>query len=395
MERSRRPGRETDQERVRPGHAVPGERPAGGDRRRGWPRRFAVVVGALLLAAVVLLAARGNGSSTRVLGTQKFALPPRTSGCSGVTALAGGAVRVPITVSSVGSEVEALVNVCVDGQGPFPFVIDTGASSSAIDLGVAQRLHLPKIGSPVRYAGIGCTGVTRLEGLTRWSMAGLPLAAQPIAAQTIPGWGGEGEPVGLLGADVLSRFGALRLDFAAQTMTLPGIQGPTPSGPSVVTGPLARPIPSELTGGPPGSISGLRVTERPGYALATTLVHFRGTGEGAVFDVDTGAFAFGCRVFSDPSTGSHPDRHSRRDADCVLDGHGAPRPKRPMVPEQRSAPSGDAEVDRPRSARIERNRRPSGIGRPQSLRLRHHRLQRGDTRARSQAPLVGSAGSTP
>ncbi len=289
MGRSRHRGRETDQERVRPGHGATGERPARGDRRRGRRPRCAVVAGALLLAATLLLTACGNGSSIHVLGTRKFALPPRTSGCSGVSALAGGGFRVPITVSSVGSEVEALVNVCVDGQGPFPFVIDTGASASAIDLGVARRLHLPKLGAPVRYAGIGCSGITRLEGLTTWSMAGLPLAAQPVAAQTIPGWGGAGEPVGLLGADVLSRFGALRFDFAARTMTLPGIEGPAPNGPSVVTGPLARPIPSELTSGPPGSISGLRVTERPDYALATTVVHFRGGGEGVVFDVDTGA----------------------------------------------------------------------------------------------------------
>jgi hypothetical protein len=285
----RRQRREADQDRVPPGQEGPEEHLVKGDRRWGWLRRFAVVVGALLVAAGLLLIADVNGSSIRVLGNQKFAVPPKTSGCSGVTALASGALRVPITVSSVSSEVEASVNVCVDGQGPFPFVIDTGASSSAIDLSLAQRLHLPKLGSPLRYAGIGCTGITQLEELTTWSMAGLALAGQPIAAQTIPGWGGEGEPVGLLGADVLSRFGALRFDFAAQTMTVSGIQAPAPNGPSLVTGPLASPIPSDLVSGPPSSISGLRVAESLNYAVATTFVHFRGAAQDVVFELDTGA----------------------------------------------------------------------------------------------------------
>jgi hypothetical protein len=265
------------------------DRPATRDRRWGWPLRFAVVVGAVLIAAALLVITHADSPSTRVLGNQKFALPPETSGCSGVTALPSGAFRVPITVGSVSSDVQASVNVCIDGQGPFPFVIDTGASSSAIDLSVARRLHLPKLGSPLRYAGIGCTGTTQLRELTMWSMAGLPLAGQPIAAQTIPGWGGEGEPVGLLGADVLSRFGALRFDFAAQTMTLPGIQAPAPDRPSVVTGPLAHPIPPDLISGPPSSIAGLRVTERPNFAVATTMVHFRGAAEGVAFELDTGA----------------------------------------------------------------------------------------------------------
>jgi|BarGraIncu00222A_1022003.scaffolds.fasta_scaffold18984_2 hypothetical protein len=285
----RRRRRETGHDRVRPSQEAPEEHLVKRDRGWGWLRRFAIVVGAMLVAAGLLLVAHVNSSSIRVLGNQKFALPSTTSGCSGGVALAGGAFRVPIKVSSVGSEVEASVNVCVDGQGPFPFVIDTGASSSAIDLSLAQRLHLPMLGSPQRYAGLGCTGTTQFEELTAWSMAGLPLAGQPITAQTIPGWGGEGEPVGLLGADVLSRFGALRFDFAAQTMTLPGFEAPAPNGPSLVTGPLASPIPSNLISVPPSSISGLSVTEGPNYAVATALVHFRGADQDEVFELDTGA----------------------------------------------------------------------------------------------------------
>jgi len=289
MQGSHSQRRETDQDQVRPGQEAPEEHRIKRHRRRRRLGRIAVAVGALLVAAGLIQLEHAHSSSIRVLGNQKFALPPENSGCRGVTPLSSGAFLVPIKVSSVGSAVEALVEVCLEGQGPFPFVIDTGASSSAIVLSLAQHLHLSMLGLPQRYAGVGCTGTAQFEELTAWSMAGLPLAGQAITAQTIPGWGGEGEPVGLLGADVLSRFGALRFDFAAQSMTLPGVEGPTRNGPSLVTGPLASPIASDLISGPPGSLSGLRVTEGPNYAVATTVAHFRDADRDEVFELDTGA----------------------------------------------------------------------------------------------------------
>ena len=55
-----------------------------------------------------------------------FALPPKSAGCGGGTPLAGGA-RLPMTVSVVAGQVAETVNVCIDGKGPFPFVLDSGA----------------------------------------------------------------------------------------------------------------------------------------------------------------------------------------------------------------------------------------------------------------------------
>jgi hypothetical protein len=47
--------------------------------------------------------------------------------------LGGGAERIPITVSTVAGQVAELVNVCIGGKGPYPFVVDTGAGESFID----------------------------------------------------------------------------------------------------------------------------------------------------------------------------------------------------------------------------------------------------------------------
>ena len=80
-----------------------------------------------------------------------------------------------------------------------------------------------------------------------WSVDGLPLTPQSLSADTEPGMGGKGEPVGLLGNDVLSRFGAVRIDFDPGALVLPGPEG-APLSTSMFTGPKG-PDPTELTKG--------------------------------------------------------------------------------------------------------------------------------------------------
>ncbi len=61
-----------------------------------------------------------------------FALPAGT-GCAGASALPGGGEKVPLTVSVVAGQVAETVDVCIGGQGPYPFVLDSGAGQSTID----------------------------------------------------------------------------------------------------------------------------------------------------------------------------------------------------------------------------------------------------------------------
>ena len=134
---------------------------------------------------------------------------------------------MPLTVSTVAGQVAETVNVCIDGQGPFPFVLDSGAGQTTIDAGLARRLHLSSAGPASLFAGVGCTGTARPVAVGSWSLDGVALAPQQLTAATLPQIGGKGEPVGLLGSDVLARFGAVRIDFAAGTLVLPGSRGRT------------------------------------------------------------------------------------------------------------------------------------------------------------------------
>jgi len=212
-------------------------------------------------------------------------VPPATSGCHGAKSLPGGGYQLPLTISSGGDgNVAVTVNVCVDGHGPFPFFLDSGAGQTHISAGLADRLHLATI-SRSRGTGIGgCIDNYSVVMVDSWSADGLPLTSQSISADTEPGMGGKGEPVGLLGNDVLSRFGAVRIDFDPGALVLPGPER-APLGTSTFIGPKA-PVPAELTKGQ-GEVVPAEASIGPVNDYLNVLVRF-GDQPSNWFVVDTG-----------------------------------------------------------------------------------------------------------
>ena len=249
-----------------------------------------------LLSGVVLGACGGSGGSggsgasaarVRVEPEVTFALPPAADGCTAATARPDGGTKVPIEVSTVAGQVAVLVNVCIAGQGPFPFVLDSGAGQSTIDARLARRLDLPAAGQTETFAGVNCTGTARPVSVGRWSLEGVDLAPQALTSATLPQIGGKGEPVGLLGSDILSRFGAVRIDFAAGELLLPGPQGlPLPTEASY-TGPIG-PAPSSVLTEGGGTTVPVTVSPLPGDVSLSVRVRF-GAGPRRSFVVDTGS----------------------------------------------------------------------------------------------------------
>jgi len=244
-----------------------------------------VTVLVLVLAAVV--SGPAQKSAVHVEPQVTFALPPAASGCNGATSSADGGERVPLTVSVVAGQVAETVDVCIDNQGPYPFILDTGAGQSTLDAGLAHRLHLASAGAATEFAGVGCTGTARPVSVGSWSLDGVPLSAQQLTAATLPQMGGPGEPVGLLGSDVLSRFGAIRVDFGAGVMVLPGPEGASLAESSPFTGPHGV-APAALAQGQSGTTVPLTVTPAPGDVSLSVAVRFGG-GTRRDFVVDTGS----------------------------------------------------------------------------------------------------------
>lgn len=252
----------------------------------------AIAAAAGLLLGLALAGCGGGGgpaSATRVHVEPEvtFALPPAADGCTAATALPGGGSRVPIEVSTVAGQVAELVNVCIAGQGPFPFVLDSGAGQSTIDAHLARRLDLRPSGQPETFAGVNCTGTARGVTVGQWSLEGVDLAPQELTSATLPQIGGKGEPVGLLGSDVLSRFGAVRLDFAAGDLLLPGPQGQPLPNETSYTGPTGPAPAAVLTQGG-GTTVPVTVSPFPGDVSLSVHVRFAG-GPRRSFVVDTGS----------------------------------------------------------------------------------------------------------
>jgi hypothetical protein len=216
-----------------------------------------------------------------------FALPPAADGCTAAAPLPGGGSRVPIEVSTAAGQVAELVNVCIGAQGPYPFVLDSGAGQSTIDARLARRLHLPSAGQPTPFAGVNCTGTARPVSVGQWSVEGVNLAPQELTSATLPQIGGKGEPVGLLGSDVLARFGAVRIDFAAGALLLPGPQGQPLPDEAPYTGPTGPSPPAMLTQGA-GTTVPVTVSPLPGDVSLSVRVRF-GSGPRRSFVVDTGS----------------------------------------------------------------------------------------------------------
>ena len=246
-------------------------------------------VAVTLAAATLVLGAGQSGARAPRIHVEpevNFALPPASLGCGGSSALPGGGTSVPLTVSTVAGQVAESVNVCIGAAGPFPFVLDSGAGQSTIDAGLVRRLHLTSAGPASEFAGVGCTGTARPVSSGPWSVEGVALTPQQLTAATLPQIGGKGEPDGLLGSDVLARFGAVRVDFARNLLILPGAEGPPLDTTRSYTGPTGPP-PTSLTQGD-GTTVPVTVTPLEGEVSLNVAVRFAG-GRRRNFVVDTGS----------------------------------------------------------------------------------------------------------
>lgn len=138
-----------------------------------------------------------------------------------VVNVAGKGISAPLQVQhdASGSTV-VLIQVTIDGQGPYPFAVDTGASVSLIDSGLARQLGLPKNGSTTQISGVGGTQQVVPVQLRQWNAGDIRLPSATVASAELPTAQRAVGIRGLLGSDVLSQFGAFLLDYSNQKLTV-------------------------------------------------------------------------------------------------------------------------------------------------------------------------------
>lgn len=92
--------------------------------------------------------------------------------------------------------------------------IDTGASVSTLDRSVARRARLKALGRRVQVGAVGCRTTVQPVRLDRWRIGGrrVPSTVAAVRRTGLPQFT-RGLLSGLVGADVIARYGKVTLDY--------------------------------------------------------------------------------------------------------------------------------------------------------------------------------------
>ncbi len=191
-----------------------------------------------------------------------------------------------MTVSDVSGSKLATVGVCVGKNGPYPFVVDTGTTTSIISSGLASTLHLKAAGT-VSLGGLGCAESGNTVSAPAMSMGHIPLQPQKLVSASLSNWAGESVD-GVLGSDVLGRFGAIKLDLQKGKLTVAAPEGPAPTSNQLIIGQPGTAPPASLLSTKAVVTVPMRVAYGPGTIAAYTNVEVMGHGPNP-FVVDTGS----------------------------------------------------------------------------------------------------------
>ena len=126
-----------------------------------------------------------------------------------------GEISVQVKVVVRHANTVVVVPVKVAGKGPYDFVLDTGASMSALDKVLVRKLRLRKTGENAQVTGVTGASLLPLVRVPSWSVGG-----QSLTGRELPMIDLGGDYAGLLGSDELRRFGAIRIDFRAARLVL-------------------------------------------------------------------------------------------------------------------------------------------------------------------------------
>lgn len=134
----------------------------------------------------------------------------------------GGVDTIPLYVlHGRGGTTMAVVKVYIDNQGPFDFVLDTGASTSGLDSSIAEALNLPVVGGRVKVAGVAKVTRRQQVRVDHWRLDDTPLPAHTLVTLDMPDEGQDVPLQGLLGSDILNQFGVVRIDYERGLLVLP------------------------------------------------------------------------------------------------------------------------------------------------------------------------------
>jgi hypothetical protein len=137
-------------------------------------------------------------------------------------AATGDEINVPLQiVEGPEGQVLAFVPVFIEDEGPFGFALDTGASRSLIDGAVVEQLNLEIIGPAGPAVGVTGMAEADLVQVDQWRLGdAVDLPSMEVTTLDLPSPDDGNGLQGLLGADVLSLYGSILIDFDEELLVL-------------------------------------------------------------------------------------------------------------------------------------------------------------------------------
>ena len=138
-----------------------------------------------------------------------------------------------------------VVEVMLDGKGPFRMVLDTGSSRSVLSDGLVEKLHLPVIGVTRVQSPLGpAPSAGKLARVARLDLGGLSVSEMTVVVADLSRvFRGKGDPVGLLSAALFSGY-LVTLDTPRRRVVFRSGELPPANGASILPYDASQPLPT-------------------------------------------------------------------------------------------------------------------------------------------------------
>jgi hypothetical protein len=138
-----------------------------------------------------------------------------------------------------------LVDVLLDGKGPFPFILDTGASSSVISAPFAEAQKIPVIAvAKVQSPGSSTPIDGKLLRIEKVEMGGLTITGLSAVSMDLSRvFHGTNDPVGVLSAGLFPGY-LVTFDYPGKRIVLRAGELPAANGADVFEFKAGRPLPA-------------------------------------------------------------------------------------------------------------------------------------------------------
>jgi hypothetical protein len=187
---------------------------------------------ALSAACLALSAARSTHAQPAEHGPTMMKMPPVQ------IQMTSDSVVVPMRIQ----DGRIVVEVMLDGKGPFPFLFDSGAHGSVMDLEFAKAQNLP-LGGEVRVGSPGGPGRTgQFATVKQVSVGGLSVQGMMIVAFTGLPFKGPDAPRGVLSPYSLAGL-LVRFDYPTSRVIFTRGALPQPDGREIFGWTAQQPLP--------------------------------------------------------------------------------------------------------------------------------------------------------